>query len=630
MKLKMKYWPLLASLAWAGQAMATDLGTISVTAQRSEAPISESSRAVTVIDRQTIEASHAQNIVDLFKGVPNALVRDTSGIGAKSQVDLGGFGESSAANSVVMIDGRRINSPDLSGVDWTQIPLDQIERIEIVHGNGSVLYGQGAVGGVINIITRVPASGGKISVEAGSFGTTAGRLHAGVATGKLRVEANGSGLKTDGYRKNGQFERYDGGLRAEIDLPADSMLYISGNHHVDRAGLPGSLTLAQLQADRRQTNTPNDRSRTTDDYITAGLQASIGGVSIDAPVTYRRRDTNAVYTGFPVQGLLRSLSFRPKLDGDQDFGGIKAHWTAGADLDRTDGTFSGIKAKRTSDGYYGYVRLADAENRFGLSGGYRSEGVKDQLTQLAGNDATNRKGVYEIGASVAAGGFQLAVNHSTSVRMPLLDERFDWWTSGWNPLLKVQTGKHFGVSARYGSDQGFAEFAFSRADLTNEIFFNPATFSNENYTDKTRHEVWMVQEQWQLSEQARISANYTYTVARFRGGAFNGKDIPAVPKHKFGARVDAKFQNGFGMMLNLGWVGSSWLISDQANVQAKLGSYLVMDAAMSYRWQQAELFARVENLTNRKYSSYGVSGWAGAAYYPAPTLTARAGVSYSF
>jgi len=630
MKLKMKYWPLLASIAWAGQAMATDLGTISVTAQRSEAPIGESSKSVTVIDRQTIEASHAQNVVDLFKGIPNAVVRDTSGIGAKSQVDLGGFGESAGANSVVMIDGRRINSPDLSGVDWTQIPLDQIERIEIVHGNGSVLYGQGAVGGVINIITRVPATGGKISIEAGSFGTTAGRLHAGAATGKLRVEANASGLKTDGYRKNGQFERYDGGLRAEIDLPADSMLYFSGNHHIDRAGLPGSLTQAELQFDRRQTNTPTDYSRATDDFITAGLQTAIGAANIDAPVTYRRRDTKASYFGFLYPGTLRSLSFRPKLDGDQVFGGVNAHWTAGVDLDRTDGTFSGIKAKRTSDGYYGYVRLADTDGRFGLSGGYRSEGLKDQLTQSVGNDVTNRKDVYEIGLTAAAGGFQLAVNHSTSVRMPLLDERFDWWTSSWNPLLKVQTGNHFGVSARYGSDQGFAEFSFSRADMKNEIFFNPMTFANENYTDKTRHDVWMVQEEWQLTEQARLSANYTYTVARFRGGAFNGKDIPAVPKHKFGARLNADFQNGFGLMLNVGWVGSSWLISDQANVMTKLGSYLVMDAACTYRWQDVELFARVENLSNRKYSSYGVSGFAGAVYYPAPTLAARAGVSYSF
>ena len=627
MQLKMKHWPLLAALAWAGQAQATDLGTISVTDQRSEAPIGQATHAVTIIDRKTIEASHVQNVVDLFKSIPDVVVRDTSGVGAKAQVDLGGYGEAASANSLVMIDGRRVNAPDLSGVDWTQIPVDQIERIEIVHGGGSVLYGQGAVGGVINIITRVPASGGKVSAEGGSYGTAAGLLRAGATTDMLRVEANASGMRTDGYRKNGQFKRFDGGLRGEIDLPAGHMLYFSGNHHMDRAGLPGALTLAQMAADPRQTNKPTDYSRTIDDFGTVGLQAGVGVVHADVPVSYRRRDTGAVYTGFPVQGVLRSLSARPKLDLDQGVGPANVHLVAGTDLDRTEGTFGGIKAKRTSAGYYGYVRLSDTDGRFGLSGGYRSEGLKDQLTQGGNSSTSNRKGVYEVGLTAAAGGFHLALDHSTSVRMPLLDERYDWFTATWNPNLVVQTGRHFGVTARYGNELGFAEFSFRRADLTNEIFFNPTTFMNENYTGQTRHDVWMVQEEWQLTDQARLAASYTYTAARFRGGAFNGKDIPAVPKHKVGARVIADFHNGLGMVLGLGWVSSSWSISDQANVKTKLPAYLVMDASFNYHWKQAELFASLQNLTNRKYSTYSAYG---VNYYPAATLTARAGVIYSF
>lgn len=627
MQLKMKYWPLLAALAWAGPASATDLGTISVTEQRSEAPIGEATHAVTIIDRKTIEASHVQNVVDLFKSIPDVVVRDTSGIGSKAQVDLGGFGESGGANSLVMIDGRRVNSPDLSGVDWTQIPVDQIERIEIVHGGGAVLYGQGAVGGVINIITRVPASGGKVSAEGGSYGTAAGLLRAGMSRGDVRVEANASGMRTDGYRKNGQFKRFDGGLRGEIDLPAGHMLYFSGNHHVDRAGLPGALTQAQVAVDPRQTNSPTDYSRTTDDFINVGLQAGVGAVHGDLPVTYRKRDTNAWYAGVGYPGNLKTWSVRPKLGVDQEFGKANVHFLAGADLARTDGIFSGIKAKRTSAGYYGHVRLSDAGGRFGLSGGYRSEGLKDQLTQGGNIPANNRKGVYEIGLTAAAGGFHFALDHSTSVRMPLLDERFDWFTSAWNPNLLVQTGRHYGVTARYGNDQGYAEFSFRRADLTNEIFYNPVAFANQNYTGQTRHDVWMVQEEWQLTDQARLSANYTYTVARFRGGAFDGRDIPAVPKHKIGARLTANFHNGLGMMLGLGWVSSSWSISDQANLGPKLPAHMVMDASFNYRWKKAELFASLQNLTNRKYST--VSAYR-TFYYPAATLTARAGVGYSF
>jgi iron complex outermembrane receptor protein len=64
-----------------------------------------------------------------------------------------------------LVDGRRVNEIDLSGVDWTQIPLDQIERIEIVRGSGSVLYGDNAYGGVVNIITKSPEK--PFSLQAG-------------------------------------------------------------------------------------------------------------------------------------------------------------------------------------------------------------------------------------------------------------------------------------------------------------------------------------------------------------------------------------------------------------------------------------------------------------------------------
>ena len=76
--------------------------------------------------------------------------------GRQQSVDIRGFGETGALNTLVLVDGRRVNEIDLSGVDWSQIPLDQVERIEIVRGPGSVLYGDNAVGGVINIITKRP------------------------------------------------------------------------------------------------------------------------------------------------------------------------------------------------------------------------------------------------------------------------------------------------------------------------------------------------------------------------------------------------------------------------------------------------------------------------------------------
>ncbi|MFQ5581026.1 MAG: TonB-dependent receptor [Mariprofundaceae bacterium] len=621
-----------------------DLGTINVTATRTQAPSITSSRAVTIIDRQTIEGSHAGNVVDLLKGQANIVVSDITGVGAKSRVDLGGYGETAAANSIVLIDGRRVNSPDLSGVDWSQIPVDQIERIEIVHGGGSVLYGDGAVGGVINIITRIPESGGNISLSGGSFGTFEGAGRIGADAGKVRVETNFSGTTTDGYRDNSFFDRFDGGVRAEADLPANISLNISGNHHRDRAGLPGALTAAQIIVDRRQAANPQDFSRSTDDFIDGGLVWSgISGLTLDLAGGFRRRDVHSEFFGFFSSNsdfVQQNRSFRPKLSyaAGND---VRWHLVTGADIDRGDGSFVFGGAfplpttffDRKRDGYYGLVEAGSADHRWHVSGGVRTEKVEDIFTQTATNSVSQRETVWESGISFGiTEQLRLRLNAASSVRFPLLDERFDFFTGAVNTSLLAQTGQHYAISLRQDWNRVWLEASLSRADLDHEIFFNPLAFANENYADPTRHDVIAVSGHWRAHDRAILSANYAYTKATFHGGVFSGNEIPAVAKNRVGASWLADWGHGFSTTLNLTYVGQSFLISDQANARSQLPSYLVLDAVASYRWKDMEIFARIDNLTNKKYSSYGVfSSFSGTDnFYPSPEIGVRAGAGYRF
>ncbi|MDQ6996517.1 MAG: TonB-dependent receptor [Mariprofundus sp.] len=641
--LRQKYlWltAFLAAIPATAIAQTQDLGELNVTSSRIESPSIQSSKSITIISRSEIESSHATNVADLFKGQPGITVRDTSGTGAKAIVDLGGFGDSAASNKVVLIDGRRISSPDLSEADWTQIPLDQIERIEILHGAGSVLYGDGAVGGVINIITRIPESGGQITLGGGSFGSQNGKARIGADTGKVRLEGNFSGQKTDGYRDNSKFERYDAGARFEADIADAVMWYGSGNHHTDRFGLPGALTQAQVDANPKQTLKPDEYGSTTDDFINSGLLLNLGPVELDLPASFRRRDAFAHFGGaFPFNStsVLRTLSLRPKMTIANDHGDFNSQLIAGADIDRVKGTVAGLDAKRDRSGYYGQLTASDRNANYLFSGGFRSEKVADALTDGT-SSVSNRLNAYDIGASIGLGDFRLRLNHNRSVRFPRLDERTEYLFPTFAPSFRAnllpQTGQHYNAALRYKAKTVWLEVSYQHAKLKNEIYLDPTIGffgTNSNYVDPTVHRLFTVAGFWHAHDFAQISANYTHARTTFQGGAFSGNTIPGVPQNRVGLNVKSDWTEGFSTTLHGTYVGPHYLINDQLNTRPKVKSYFLLDAAASYRWQSLEVFVRVDNLTNKKYISTGVVSPAGTfGLYPAATISAHGGVSYSF
>jgi len=625
------YMAAMAVCSTTAAAQDENLGTIDVTSSRVESPSITSSKPVTVIDRKTIEASHAQNIVDVLKGQANIVVRDTSGVGAKSQVDLGGFGETGSSNNVVLVDGRRVNSPDLSGTDWTQIPVDQIERIEIVHGGGSVLYGEGAVGGVINIITRIPEAGGSISLGGGSFGELSARTRIGSDSEKTRLEMNLSGLSTKGYRDNSFFDRFDAGARAEADLTPEINVHISGNHHKDRAGLPGQLSLAQMTMNRRQASSPNDFSKTTDSFVDGGISLTASRhLDVNLDGGYRQRNTHADFVSFGsvTDIIIRTRSIRPKMVYSTG-NALNLKLIAGADIDDSHGdmrSFSSTVISRKRHGYYGLLELSDDKQRFNISGGARSEDVQTTF-KATGDHLSDRIGTWQLGASVGlTDHLRLRANASRSLRFPLLDEYFSLFFGTVDTTILPQTGRHYSTSLHYDLDHAWLELSLSRANLNQEIFFNPLTFSNDNYPDKTRHDVLMLSGAWNAGDLLQLSGNYTYARALFRGGVFAGKTIPAVPVDRLGMGWKADWNHHFSTKLNLTYVGSSFQISDQSNTGAKLASYLLLDVVGNYHWQGIDMFARIDNLTNRKYSNYAAYNF----FYPAAGIAVHGGASYRF
>ena len=188
-----------------------------VSAMRFEQPVERLAVNASVITAEDIANSAARTLPDLLGGRAGLVTRDLFGNnGALATLDMRGFGATAAQNTLILVDGRRLNDIDQSGVQWSSIPLDAIERIEILRGSGAVQYGDGASAGVVNIITRHPARvGNRVSgaVRYGSWDT-------GEISGSFNVFGESAGLhgfarnfQSGGYRDNNQSRESDFALR---------------------------------------------------------------------------------------------------------------------------------------------------------------------------------------------------------------------------------------------------------------------------------------------------------------------------------------------------------------------------------------------------------------------------------
>jgi iron complex outermembrane receptor protein len=643
----------------------TTMGEVVVTGTRYEKAIEKIPANVTVIDEEEIENAHANTLVELLRYEEGIVVRDLLGNGKSSQVDLRGFGETGPVNNLVLVDGRRVNEIDLSGADWTQIPLEQIARVEIVRGTGTVLYGDNAVGGVINIITKTP--GAKPTFKMGSsFGSySRSKELVSINGGRDRVAASlyASYDATHGYRENNEFRAKDVGGKIVFD-PSDFLsLNVSGSYHSDDFGLAGDLTKAEMDMDRRSSSDPFDNGQSRDAYLKLGFELDGGKWgNLISDLSYRDRYSRGEFPDplFPWinESDTETWAITPRYLWNGKVFSRENAFIAGVDLYRAEQDIKGFSGfftpvatlsevadiERDSVGCY-FNNEFSISDKLILSLGARREKVKYELskTDLTGflaplkAELTEREYAYSAGLLyIYAGKSSVFARVNRSFRFPLTDEiivsDFIAGTITVNTDLKPQRGYHYEIGIRhYFTPSILGRITLFRADIKDEIFLNrfPA-FSNENHPE-TLHQGIEVGVRCDLLDRLTLYGNYTYEKATFEDDPFEGNDIPGVPKHK--ANLGFQIYNivqGFVLSGDYNYVSSSYAISDQANQFEKLDHYQTINSRLSYEWKWLKAFAGVNNITGEEYSEYailsGVVAPTGVNFYPAPERNWVAGI----
>lgn len=645
---------LLSCAALTEAAEKVALEEIVVTATRYGEKITDVPAFVTVITEEDIKTATAHSIPDLLKTTAGVHINDITGNRRTFAVDLRGFGETAPSNTLVLVDGRRINQADLSGVDWMNIPLERVKRIEIIRGGrGSVLYGDNATGGVINIITKEGEGfRGGIDLSAGSYDTFKAGFNAGGSTQNASIHVSGNYLTSDGYRDNSETDSRDGGVTASYYIKDFMKIQLSGGYHKDKTSLPGALKESDFASGRSRTDTifPDDFAKIEDYYLKLTPEVYFfGDSSFKIDGSFRKRTflsfTSGDWGNFLGDSSIETVGISPQVVFKKNFGSVKNILTAGFDYQKNendivnDSLFFGSRSlgkfnlEKENQGYYVHDEISMTDS-FRLSAGYRYDKAKFSFDPSTPEDVTMSRDNYTAGINYTFLKNSYAyLSYSKSFRYPLLDELYSFVTNSINSSLAPQTSDTYEAGVRYYmTDRTYAHLNVFRLDTEEEIFFNPTTFNNENIDGKSRRDGIEATVHSRATDWLTLRGTYTYLKAKIRDGVFSGNRVPNVPKHKASVEAIARIGKAGTAALNGVYVGERPFISDLQNHFSMQKSYVVLNAKFGYQWKAIKLFLDINNLLNKEYAEYGVIGGfpAEKAFYPSPKRNVLAGLTWTF
>jgi iron complex outermembrane receptor protein len=608
--------------------------------------------------------------------------------GAGTAVDLRGFGAFATPNSLVLINGRRLNDIDLGAVDLSTIPLNSIERIEITRGNsGAVLYGDNAVGGTINIVTKTGVGGPPVAIRGeagvGSFNTRLANVSVATNYGPWATSFYANAIKSDGYRDNNALDQRNGIASINYTTP-DLKGFFTVTADDQKLGFPGTrlvdpaIGLDELATNRKGTNTPFDYGNKQGKSATTGFTKTImNGVDLIVDGGYRQKDTQGAFFG-PVptftffsdyrEARLKQWSITPRLSVKNVIFGMPSEILTGIDYydavyHQDQSGFKGMPAihmydlsQRTIAGYWqqtvGILPTTD------ISYGGRIQGMhldaRDIFDPFASPFAFGIQGLplrteetqYALHAGVEHrfnNVFSVFGRAARAFRTPNVDERvasgpsFDPF---FNPIpqtlnLKTQTSHDFEGGFRIKSGGFQNQTSVYLMDLENEIHFDPVNFFNYNL-DPTRRYGVETASSLRVNDSLLLRAGGAYTRAIFREGPFTGQDVPLVSRYTANAGVTWNiWQNYLVFDATLRAWSERVMDNDQANVKRRIPADATVDVKLSGAYDHFFWSLTVNNLFNALYYDYAVASTNPLrpqffATYPLPgrSYLVRAGVTF--
>ena len=598
---------------------------------------------VNVIDAAAIEMSGATNLTDVLRGQSGIQISDNN-IG--TSFAMRGFSASTAVNNtLILLDGRRLNNIDIAAPSLNAIPLNQVDRIEILSGSAGVLYGDQAVGGVINIVTKSPENtGGSVQLSGGSFDTYEGRGDVSGAINKdWRYFFTGSYNQGDNYRQHNANETGSILGRIQYKTATDSFFVETSQDDNDREN-PGSLTEKQFKDDPRASSNKVEYAHEMTTAARTGYQHQLNqNWALAADLDYSDTLVSSLNWGANSHNTRSLLMFSPKALANYSTRQGELNLVTGLDISRGKADFDTMARSNVQQMQSAYLQATvPLSHTLSYVVGGRYARVTDELVDgnvyPNGMDLDENAHAFELGLNYRpTAEHRLYVRADDNFRFAKVDEQA--YTSPGVFGLKPQTGRSYEAGWDWAVASQTLRVSLYRLDLEDEIVYDSSAvkpiggnFNGANVNaDASRRYGAGADWDWQITKALQLGLEYNYTDAEFTDGANDGKELSWVAKHTGRGYVSMDFAEHFQVFAEAIYTGDRFIEGDNANQGDKLASYVLGNLALNYNRDAWLASLRIDNVFDKDYVSAGYYGgdW-GDSYYSGRGRDIRFTVGYRF
>ncbi len=584
-----------------------ELGQVVVTATRIEEAVENVPSSVTVITSEDFGKKQATTVLEVLRGVPGLDVVQSGGPGKTASVFIRG---GNSDHTLVMIDGVQVNSPTLGSYNFADLTVDGIERIEIIRGPQSTLYGSDAMAGVINIITKRGKGAPKftISAEGGTYDTYRETASVSGSRSGTSYNLSVSRLDTDGFsaasEKNGNTED-DGhenttvsarlgravGEKADLNV---TVRYSSSETDLDSFGSDDpnyTQESDELVASARLNHYVSDRW----DH---SLKLSLARKELD----YRDPDTS--WNNSSIDTKIKTVDWQHNLYSADETHTV----TVGVEYEKQEGRNPSAGFDRSVDNRAIYLQdqVPLLDGRLNVTAGARYDDHSE-----FGNETTYRLAFSYLVDDKT----RLKGSWGKGFKAPTLNDLYyrDPWGSRGNPDLEPEKSRGYDLGIEFtlpaeGTKVAATYFRSDYDNLIEWVEYAPWAYEPQNVAE-AKAEGWEFGLETKPTDTLDIKASYTITDTE---NETTGKELARRPKNKGSIAVGLDFDRA-GIVLSVDYVGKRW--SDSKNTK-RLDSYTRVNLAASCivtgNWT---VFGRIENLTDEEYEEVKGYGTAGRSYY---------------